>query len=100
MAGLLKYLRAGKIVDAQNMLLETNHCEKFLWLCGSIPLFDNVSYSENVAEGNNLPNDLDRELNLQHIGATSEASGENVITGNRQNLMFVKTALDHIHANE
>jgi hypothetical protein len=61
---LFYLLRAGKTVEAQQILLEKNHHEKYLWLVGTIPQFDNVCYFEDIDYKDLLPNDLDREHNL------------------------------------
>jgi hypothetical protein len=38
-----------------------------LWLSGAIPHFDNVCFFEDVDYKELLPNDLEREQNLQSI---------------------------------
>jgi hypothetical protein len=78
------------------MLLQVNQHEKYAWLCGAIPMFDNVAFEEDVEQGSRIPNYLDREVNLANLKSTKE----NVVTGNRLNLMFVSTALEHIRQNE
>jgi len=39
-------LRAGKHQEAQALLLQSSNLDKFLWLCGAIPQFDNICYAE------------------------------------------------------
>ena len=52
---LFELMRAGQMVEAQNKLIETNQIEKYLWLVGSIPQFDNVSYTESCDYGQFIP---------------------------------------------
>jgi hypothetical protein len=60
-------LRAGKRVEAQKMLIESDHLNEFLWLCGAIPEFDNICYFEVIEQGKHIGSDLDREKNLNLI---------------------------------
>jgi hypothetical protein len=43
---LFEYLRAGKLSEAQSSLSESEHYEKYLWLIGSLPHFDNISFKD------------------------------------------------------
>jgi regulator of sigma D len=67
-----------------------------MWLVGGIPQFDNVCYYENVNTGDLLPNNLEREQNLQSIRTMASEEDSNIVTGNRHNLLFVQSALEHI----
>lgn len=60
-------------------------------------MFDNVNSTEANEHGEHLPNYLDREHNRRHLQRMNET---NVVTGNRSNLLFVQSALEHIRQNE
>ena len=61
---LFDMLRAGKFVEAQQALMEINQLEKYMWLVGAIPQFDNICYFEDIDYKALLPNDCERESNL------------------------------------
>ena len=53
-------LRAGKLPEAQQKLLEKHQMELLEWVSGGAPAFDNTSFLESDEYGEFLPNDIDR----------------------------------------
>lgn len=80
-------------MKAQQLLLEANQAEKCLWLLGSIPLFDNVCYSEPENTGFLINDYLERQSNLDLVHQEARTSESNIVTGNRTNLLFIETSL-------
>jgi len=64
-------------------LIQANQLEKYSWLCGTLPHFDNVFFDEDIDQGEHLPNDLDREQNLAYITETCKTANHNFSMGNR-----------------
>ena len=52
---LFELMRAGQMAEAQKQLIATNQIEKYLWLVGSIPQFDNVCFTESCDYGHFIP---------------------------------------------
>jgi hypothetical protein len=57
---LFELLRGGKVSDAQEELEEANQFEKYLWLMGSDPMFDNVESTQESSFGDLLPNSVEK----------------------------------------
>lgn len=60
MKALYELLRSGKVIEAQQRLIETNQIELFEWVSGGTPAFDNVSFEESSDLSDFIPNNLDR----------------------------------------
>jgi len=85
-------LRAGKTQEAKLKLIETNQCELYEWVSGGVPVFDNASFSESDDFGDFLPSGVEHQsYNLAKNKA--ESFDNNVVSGNRANLLFVETCI-------
>lgn len=92
---VFRLLRAGQILEAQHFLLEKNFSEQFLWLIGSLPHFDNIEFAQTLDCDQLVHSDCDREQNFDKLSSAQD-SGQFYASGNRSNLLFVETCLDHI----
>jgi len=76
------------------------HCaQKYQWLVGSLPHFDNLRFAQQAASEDLFLHDaqLEKQISLQQaskqLGPGNEA---NVILGNRMNLLFVETCISKV----
>ena len=77
--------------------MESAQVEKCLWLLGSVPQFDNVCNQEPADYSSFLINDnLERQSNVNLVHQGAHISGTNIVTGNRTNLLFIETCLQHL----
>ena len=68
---IFEYLKAGKNIEVQESLVQTGHHEKFLWLIGSQPHFDNIDFTQRLDCDELIPSDTDRECNIDLINKTA-----------------------------
>ena len=96
---IFELLRAGNLKEAQSQLEQGNHFDKYLWLLGSQPMFDNIQYSETCEYLDLIPTDIIREQSLPKIQKSQEEYEiDNFVYGNRTNLMFVDSCFAHIES--
>ena len=88
-------LRQGKEQALCQKLIAAGKLEQFLWLIGSSAHFDNVVF-ETRSDCEGLVSDFDMANNLEKVQQSTQKSEENFHCGNRSNLLFVETCLDHI----
>ena len=91
---MFELLRGGKLIQAQKELDEANEFEKYMWLMGSEPLFDN-SESVSTCQGL-LPVLQEHHDILEHVEMKATDGQTHVVTGNRTNLLFVQTCIEKI----
>lgn len=99
---IFEHIRSGQFQEIQEKLIEANLIDKFLWLIGSLPHFDNIEFTQRTdcnGDSDLVPNDTDRENNLDKLRTSAEC-GINYAGGNRCNLLFIETCLENIHQNE
>ena len=91
---VFELLRGGKLILAQKELEEVGEYEKYMWLMGSEPLFDN-SESVSTCQGL-LPVLQEHHDILEHVERRASEGQAHVVTGNRTNLLFVQTCIEKI----
>ena len=90
-------MRAGQDSEAQIDLQQKNGHEKFLWLIGSQPHFDNIEFEQTNEVDDLIVSSSDRELNLDSLNRLEEnTEGTNYVGGNRTNLLFIDSCFEHI----
>ena len=111
---ILQHLRAGELQELQRFLYEAQHQDKYLFLLGNLPFFDNCKFQQQTQSGDVFLHDanLDRYRHLDHVSkqlrdiASEGAAGGggkdtppgNVTVGNRCNMLFVEGCLDKVQA--
>ena len=73
----------------------SEHYEKFLWLIGSLPHFDNICFKDESVISNLIGCDLEQSANCDKIMKLAAECNQNYVTGNRTNLLFVQTCIEH-----
>jgi len=70
-------------------------------LIGAQPHFDNINYLQRTDAESLISTDFEREQNLDKINrrATDSDAASTYASGNRSNLLFVETCLEHIDQN-
>ena len=92
-------LRAGKIQEAQLKLIETNQIELYEYVSGGVPAFDNTSFVESDDFGDFLPTGIENQ-SYNEAKKRADRFENNVVSGNRANLLFVDSCIQMIRENQ
>lgn len=100
LSAVFDHLRGGKLQEVQSFLNATRCDDKYLYLLGNLPFFDNCSYAQQTESGDVFLNDLDlgRHNDLDRLTkklgfGSDDLTDENVCIGNRCNMLFVEGCL-------